>query len=169
MTSGGTVVTGTQVTNLGGSSVREGIVTGRDVVGSPDGPRLASINTRVGTGNMQGDGGTGAGQGGGGGGAGCTETPEAEAYKEQVRVRMLSRWTLPDGVESNQAVRIRFKLDAAGSVLSAEVVGGGDPRLNQSAVDALRSASPFPPMSDRVRCMAGQSLTGTFKNPRVAN
>ena len=169
VTSGGTVGTGTQVTNLGGSSVREGIVTGRDVVGSPDGPRLASINTRVGTGNMQGDGGTGAGQGGGGGGAGCTETPEAEAYKEQVRVRMLSRWTLPDGVESNQAVRIRFKLDAAGSVLSAEVVGSGDPRLNQSAVDALRSASPFPPMSDRVRCMAGQSLTGTFKNPRVAN
>ncbi|MCC6642278.1 MAG: TonB family protein [Deltaproteobacteria bacterium] len=169
VTSGGTVGTGTQATNLGGSSVREGIVTGRDVVGSPDGPRLASIDTRVGTGNMQGDGGTGAGQAGGGAGPGCTESPEAEAYKEQVRVRMLSRWTLPDDVESNQAVRLRFKLDAAGSVLSAEVVGGGDPRLNQSAVDALRSASPFPPMNDRVRCMAGQSLTGIFKNPRVAN
>lgn len=167
VTSGGTVGTGTEVANLGGSSVREGVVTGRDVQGSPTGSPLASINTRVGEGNLRGDGGTGEGQGGGGGAAGCTESPEALAYQEEVRVRMLSRWTLPDGIESNQTVRIRFKLDRAGSVLSADVLGGGDPRLNQSAVDALRSASPFPPMSDRVRCMAGQALVGSFKNPRA--
>ena len=169
VTSGSTVGTGTEVTNLGGSSVREGIVTGRDVLGSPNGAPLASLNTRVGEGNMRGDGGTGAGQGGGGGGAGCLETADAKAYQESVRTRMLSRWTLPDGVESNQTVRLRFKLDAAGSVLSAEVLGGGDARLNASALDALRSASPFPPMADRVRCMAGQALVGSFRNARVAN
>jgi len=167
VTSGGTVGTGTEVTNLGGSSVREGIVSGRDVLGSPNGAPLASLNTRVGEGNMRGDGGTGAGQGGGGGG--CLDTADAKAYQEGVRTRMLSRWTLPDGVESNQTVRLRFKLDAAGSVLSAEVLGGGDARLNASALDALRSASPFPPMADRVRCMAGQALVGSFRNARVAN
>lgn len=167
VTSGGTVGTGTEAANLGGSSVREGIVTGRDVQGSPTGAPLASINTRVGEGNLRGDGGTGDGLGGGGNAAGCTESAEARAYQEDVRMRMLSRWTLPDGIESNQTVKIRFKLDSAGSVLSADVVGGGDPRLNQSAVDALRSASPFPPMSDRVRCMAGQTLVGSFKNPRA--
>ncbi len=169
VTSGGTVGTGSEVANLGGSSVREGIVTGRDVVGSPTGAPLASLDTRVGTGNLRGDGGTGSGQGGGGGGAGCLETADARAYQEDVRTRMLSRWTLPDGVESNQTVRIRFKLDAAGSVLSAEVLGGGDARLNASALDALRSASPFPPMADRVRCMAGEALVGSFRNARVAN
>ncbi len=169
VTSGGTVGTGTAVANLGGSSVREGVVTGRDVLGSPTGAPLASLDTRVGEGNLRGDGGTGAGQAGGGGGAGCLDTADAKAYQEDVRVRMLSRWTLPDGVESNQTVRIRFKLDAAGSVLAAEVVGSGDARLNASALDALRSASPFPPMTDRVRCMAGQPLVGSFKNARVAN
>jgi TonB family protein len=80
---------------------------------------------------------------------------------------MLARWTLPDGIAGDQTVRIRFKLDAAGSVVAADVLGGGDPRLNASAVDALRSASPFPPMSDRVRCMAGQALVGSYKNVRV--
>jgi TonB family protein len=169
VTSGATVGNGTAVTNLGGSSVREGIVTGRDVLGSPNGAPLASINTRVGEGNMRGDGGTGDGQGGGGGDAGCLDSSDAKSYQESVRERMLSRWTLPDGVESNQTVRIRFKLDAAGSVLSAEVVGGGDARLNASALDALRSASPFPPMADRVRCMAGKALVGSFRNARVAN
>lgn len=169
VTSGGTVGTGTQVANLEGSSVREGVVTGRDVLGSPTGAPLANLNTRVGDGNLRGDGGTGAGQGGGGGGAGCLETADAKAYQEDVRLRMLSRWTLPDGLESNQTVRIRFKLDAAGSVLAAEVLGGGDTRLNASALDALRSASPFPPMTDGVRCMAGQPLVGLFKNARVAN
>ncbi len=168
VTSGNTVGTGTAVSNTGGSSVREGIVTGRDVLGSPNAPPLASIDTRVGSGNLRGDGGTGAGQGGGGGGA-CLDTPEVQAYQEQLRLRMYNRWTLPDGVESNQSVSIRFKLDAAGSVLAADVVGGGDPRLNRSALDALRSASPFPPMSGRVRCLAGQSFTGIFKNPRATN
>ncbi|CAG0998225.1 hypothetical protein MYXO_02832 [Myxococcaceae bacterium] len=168
VTSGGTVGSGTEVANLGGSSVREGVVTGRDVLGSPTGAPLASINTRVGQGNLQGDGGTGAGQGGGGGGGpGCTESAEAKAYLEEVRQRMLARWTLPDGIAGDQTVRIRFKLDAAGSVVAADVLGGGDPRLNASAVDALRSASPFPPMSDRVRCMAGQALVGSYKNVRV--
>jgi TonB family protein len=167
VTSGNTVGSGTEVANLGGSSVREGIVTGRDVLGSPNGSPVASINTRVGEGNMRGDGGSGAGQAGGGGGANCLETSDAKSYQEDVRTRMLSRWTLPDGVESNQTVRIRFKLDAAGSVLSAEVMGGGDARLNASALDALRSASPFPPMGDRVRCMAGQALVGSFRNARV--
>ena len=37
--------------------------------------------------------------------------------------------------------------------------------LGASAVDALRSASPFPPMPDDVRCMAGLPIVGTFRNP----
>lgn len=170
VTSGDTVGTGSSLGDPGASSVREGILSNRDVQGSPTGQPIASINTRVGDGLMRGDGGTGAGQaGGGGGGPDCFQRSEVQAYQEQIRTRMLSRWALPAGVESNQTVKLRFKLDAAGSVLSAQIVSSGDPRLGQSALDALRSASPFPPMSDRVRCLAGTEYVGTFRNAATTN
>lgn len=169
--SGNTVGTGTAVGDPDGSSVREGILSNRDVQGSPTGQPIASINTRVGDGLMRGDGGTGAGQagGGGGGGADCFTRPEVRAYQQTVESRMRSRWNLPSGIASNQTVKLRFKLDAAGSVLSAQIVSSSDPRLGQSALDALRSASPFPPMSDRVRCMAGSAYVGTFRNASDVN
>ena len=37
--------------------------------------------------------------------------------------------------------------------------------MGASAVDALRAASPFPPMPDQVRCLSQHSLIGTFSNP----
>jgi hypothetical protein len=39
--------------------------------------------------------------------------------------------------------------------------------LSESAVSALRSASPFPAMPDRARCLAGRLYTGSFKNVRA--
>jgi TonB family protein len=167
VTSGATVGTGTQVTNLGGSSVREGVVTGRDVLGSANGAPLASINTRVGDGNLRGDGGTGDGQGGGGGAEDCDRRPEVQSYLEAVKAGMKSRWDIPTGVEAGQSVALRFMLDVSGSVRSAEVVSASDARLSESAVSALRSASPFPAMPDRVRCLAGRAQIGTFRNPRA--
>jgi hypothetical protein len=44
----------------GGSSVKEGLVTGRDVLGSPDGAPLVSIDTAVGDGTLRGSGGEGS-------------------------------------------------------------------------------------------------------------
>jgi TonB family protein len=62
-------------------------------------------------------------------------------------------------------VQLRFQLDAAGSAQNVQLVPGGDGRLGASAVDALRSAAPFPPMGDRVRCLAGAPIIGTVRNP----
>jgi hypothetical protein len=42
------------------------------------------------------------------------------------------------------------------------MVSSDDARVGSSVVDALRAASPFPPMSDRVRCLADSQLTATF-------
>jgi len=62
--------------NLGsGSSVREGIASNRDVLGSRDGAPLANVNTRVGQGFMRGDGGNGTGGDGGGNFDDCVEAP----------------------------------------------------------------------------------------------
>jgi hypothetical protein len=164
-----------QVTNVGstigtgsvrlgdGSSVREGIASDRDVLGSPTGPRLADVNTAVGQGLMAGGGG---GTGAGGVSLGdCFARPEVKQYWSAIQTRMYARWVLPPDVESNKEVQLRFQLDAAGSAHAVQLVAGGDPRLGASAVDALRSAAPFPPMADRVRCLAGAPIVGTFRNP----
>jgi hypothetical protein len=159
---GSTIGTGT--VRLGdGSSVREGIASDRDVLGSPTGPRLADVNTAVGQGLM--------GAGGGGTGAGgvslgdCFARPEVKEYWSAIQTRMYARWVLPPNVPGNQEVQLRFQLDAAGSAQQVQLVPGGDGRLGASAVDALRSAAPFPPMGDRVRCLAGAPIVGTFRNP----
>jgi hypothetical protein len=46
-----------------------------------------------------------------------------------------------------------------------ELVRSSDNALGVSAVDALRAASPFPPIPDRARCLAQRRLIGTFTNP----
>lgn len=161
---GNTVGTGT-VSNLpSGSSVREGIASNRDVLGSPTGPRLANVNSRVGDSMLRGDGGSGDGAGGGGDGD-CLQRSEVRAYLEQVKQRMYARWVLPPDIPGNRAVELRFELDVAGSVRDVRVLSSGDSRLGESAVEALRAAAPFPPMPDRARCVAQRAMTGTFRNP----
>jgi hypothetical protein len=158
---GNTIGTGT--VKLGdGSSVQEGIDSNRDVLGSATGPRLADVRATVGEGLMDGSGGTGEG---GVSFGQCFTRPEVQEYWNVVHRRMRSRWVLPPDVPANQEIRLRFSLDAAGSAHGVELVAGGDPRLGKSAVDALRSAAPFPPMGDRVRCLSGAPIVGTFRNP----
>ena len=162
---GNTVGTGTAVDMGSGSSVREGIASNRDVLGSPDGAPLANVATRVGDGFMRGDGGSGTGSGGDI--SDCLSRPEVMQYQEQVRQRMYARWVVPGDVPVNQKVQLRFALDASGSVMKTELVASSDVLLGQTAVDALRSAAPFASMPERVRCLARRTLIGTFSVPAV--
>jgi TonB family protein len=167
-TTGTTTGTGTVTGPAAGSSVREGIASNRDVLGSPQGAPLASVNTRVGEGFLRGDGGNGDGGGGGGGGGDgdCFDRPEVLRYTEQIKERMYARWVLPAGATPDASVQLQFKLDRAGAVRSVQVIAASDAALGSSAVEALRSAAPFPPMSDRVLCMARMGyFVGTFRNP----
>jgi TonB family protein len=147
----------------GGSSVREGVVSNRDVLGSPNAAPLASVDTKVGEGMLR----------GGSGGTGesvvsetaCFEKPEVKAYLSQVQARTLERWVLPPSVTADQKVTLRFKLDVAGSASNVSLVRASDNALGLSAVDALRSASPFPAMPDAARCLVRVPITATFSNP----
>jgi len=147
-----------------GSSVREGVISNRDVVGSPSGAPLISIDTAVGDGVLRGSGGTGtsvmtqtASE--------CLDRPEVRAYLDQVQKRTLDRWILPPGIKADNKVTLRFQLDVAGSAISVSLVGASDNALGASAVDALNAAAPFPPLPDRVRCLARVPITATFSNP----
>jgi hypothetical protein len=161
VTTGGDSVGSGPVKVGNGSSVREGVASTRDVLGTPDGPRLADVNTRVGQGNLRGTGGTGTVLGGAA--PDCQERGEVQAYIGQIKDRMLARWVPPaDSPGGEVRATLRFQLDVGGSATRVELVKAADPRVGKSVADALRSASPFPPMSERVRCLAGEQLVGTF-------
>ncbi len=155
--------TGTGRLTIGsGSSVREGVVSNRDVVGSPNGAPLASVDTQVGEGMLRGSGGTGESMVSE---TACFMKPEVQAYLSQVQSRTLERWVLPPSVSADQQVTLRFKLDVAGSASNVSLVRASDNALGLSAVDALRSASPFPAMPDSARCLVRVPITATFSNP----
>lgn len=146
-----------------GSSVAEGVISNRDVVGSPDGALVVSVDTAIGNGLLQ-------GTGGGHGDSivpetACMSRPEVATYLSGVKARMLDRWVLPPGVDSDKKVTLRFRIDASGSASSVSVKSADDNALGASAVDALRSASPFPPMPERARCLTRVPIIGTFSNP----
>ena len=54
---------------------------------------------------------------------------------------------------------------SAGSASKVSLVKADDNALGVSAIDALRSASPFPPIPDSARCLARVPITATFSNP----
>ncbi len=146
-----------------GSSVREGIASSRDVLGSPVGQILVDVDTVVGEGHLRGTGGTGNGTGlpGEVSLATCTQRPAVQAYITQIRNRTFERWRLPPGTRDSK-VTLRFRLDAAGSASGVELIRAEDNSLGASAVDAMRAASPFPPMPEDVRCLAQRSIIATF-------
>jgi TonB family protein len=147
-----------------GSSVREGVLSDRDVIGSPDGALVVSVDTTIGDGAYAGTAADGAGTATKPP-ASCLEQPAVRSYLELVKQRTYERWVLPPGVEAGRKVTLRFHLDVAGSASKVSIVSAEDNALGASAVDALRAAAPFPPMSEEVRCLAGQRIKGTFSNP----
>jgi TonB family protein len=147
-----------------GSSVREGVISSRDVVGSPTGAPLVSIDTAVGEGLLRGSGGSGSSLAPATASE-CFERPEVQSYLDSVQKRTLDRWILPPGVQADQKVTLRFKLDVAGSATSVSLVKASNNALGASAVDALNAASPFPPLPEAARCLVQVPITATFTNP----
>ncbi|MCP5058336.1 MAG: TonB C-terminal domain-containing protein [bacterium] len=167
VSSGNTLGTGRPDSLGRGSSVRDGISSGRDVFGAKTGI-VANPNMKVGSNNGRGPGGSGTGLNNLSLDA-CLARPQVQAYLSQVRDRTISRWTLPTGVTDSSAT-LAFRIDPAGSASHVEFQGTpSDPAAARSAVDALLAASPFPHMGAQVRCLANHNLIGTFSNTLVSN
>lgn len=149
-----------------GSSVREGRITGRDVVGTPTGAPVVTINTAVGDGLLGGAGGDGTGRGPSAiTSTECFQKPEVNRYLAAVQQKTLDRWILPPGVDPDETVTLRFRIDSAGSATKVSLVDASSNALGASAVDALRSAAPFPPIPDDAGCLARVPIVATFSNP----
>lgn len=108
-------------------------------------------------------GGTGVGTGGGST-TGLKGIPNADynQYLQQLEKRVHSVWKYPDGVTGVQKVAVRFALDRAGKLVQAEVLDSSDSRLNASAVEAMKRASPFPPIPESLKDLANEPLIIRF-------
>ena len=95
----------------------------------------------------------------------CMQSAFVVRYNAILKQRVLARWTVPPGFSPGEEVVLIFQLDSSGAATSIEFKGDVDPALGQSAVAAMRAASPFPPMDDNVRCLAEIRLRGTFSSP----
>ena len=118
--------------------------------------------SRTGTGIA--GGGTGVGTGGGGV-TGLKGIPAADYnnYLNQLKKRVESVWKYPDNVTGVQKVAIRFALDRAGKLTLSEVLESSDARLNASALEAIKRASPFPAIPESLKDLANEPMIIRFE------
>jgi TonB family protein len=129
--------------------------------GSGAGPYGVPGGSRSGTGLTGGGTGTGAG-GGSNTGLKGIQSADYARYFDQLKKRVKSVWKYPDDVTGVQKVWVRFTLDRAGKLIEAEVLDSSDSRLNASALEAMRRASPFPPIPESLKDLANWPLRMEF-------
>jgi TonB family protein len=118
--------------------------------GSKSGTGLAGAGTGVGTGGGSNTGLKGA------------SNSDYNNYLQQLEKRVHSVWKYPDSVSGVQKVAVRFTLDRAGKLVQAEVLDSSDARINSSAVEAMKRASPFPPIPESLKDLANEPLIIRF-------
>jgi TonB family protein len=129
------------------------------------GSGIAPYGVQGGTKNGTGLAGGGTGTGtGGGSNTGLKGIPAADfnQYLNQLKKRVESVWKYPEGVSGKQRVAVVFTLDRAGKLVQADVLESSDSRLNASAVEAMRRASPFPPIPESLKELANEPLRMQF-------
>jgi TonB family protein len=129
--------------------------------GAGTGPYGVAGGSRSGSGLAGGGTGTGSG---GGSTTGLKGLPSADynQYLSQLKKRVESVWKYPDGVAGVQRVAILFTLDRAGRLVQSEVLDSTDARMNASAVDAMKRASPFAPIPESLKDLANTPLRMLF-------
>ena len=107
-------------------------------------------------------GGSGSGSGGGSNTGLRGATSDYNEYLKQIEKRVRSVWKYPDEVTGAHKVTVRFTLDRAGKLTQAEVLESSDQRLNTSAVEAMKRASPFPAIPESLKDLANEPMIMRF-------
>jgi TonB family protein len=131
-------------------------------VGTGVGPYGAPGGSKSGSGLSGGGSGSGTGGGSNTGLKGIANS-DYNQYLQQLKRRVESVWKYPDDVTGVQKVAVRFILDRAGKLTLAEVLDSSDSRLNTSAVEAIRRASPFPPIPESLKDLANEPMIIRFE------
>lgn len=91
-----------------------------------------------------------------------TSDPDFTEYFEKIKKRVYAAWRYPQGVEGVHKLSLRFRLDPAGDAHDVKVVSSTNSKLNESAVQAMNRASPFPPIPEKFKALVGQPLILIF-------
>jgi len=93
--------------------------------------------------------------------------PEFDQYLEQARKRVEANWKYPGKSENLQAA-VKFNLDRAGRVSDLELTSSsGRKEFDASVLEAVRSASPFPPLVSILKKSEVREVQMNFKGKSV--
>ena len=139
---------------------------GTQIPGALKGTGTATGSYGVPGGRASGTGLAGAGSGVGMGGGSLTglrgSSADYNQYLTQLKKRVESVWKFPQGVSGVQKVSILFTLDRAGRLVQSEILESTDARMNTSALEAMRRASPFAPIPETLKDLANTPLRMQF-------
>ena len=85
----------------------------------------------------------------------AVDAGDAKAYLDQVESRVMAVWRLPQKLDRRKVI-LRMHLDRSGHVSNVRVEkSSGDKKFDRSAVEAVRTASPFPPVPESAKLVVG--------------
>lgn len=85
----------------------------------------------------------------------AVDSGDAKAYLDQVESRVMAVWRLPEKI-AGRSVIIRMNLERSGRVSNVRVEkSSGDKKFDDSALKAVRTASPFPPVPESAKVVVG--------------
>lgn len=84
--------------------------------------------------------------------------PDWDWYRKMIETRVKSVWQYPDSLSGVQRIRVAFVLDRAGKLVRVRVVESTDPRIDTTALEAMKRASPFPPVPESLKHIAGDEI-----------
>jgi TonB family protein len=80
---------------------------------------------------------------------------DAKTYLDQVESRVMAVWRLPEKVAGRRVI-IRMNLERSGRVSNVRVEkSSGDKKFDDSALEAVRTASPFPRVPESAKAIVG--------------
>ena len=97
-----------------------------------------------------------------GGKPSAVQSPDFAPYLEMIKRRVESVWNYPEGVAGIQKVNLSFVLDRGGKLVRAVVLDSTNLELDQGVLEAVKKASPFPPIPESLKDLAGWPLRIRF-------
>ena len=88
--------------------------------------------------------------------------PDFNAYLNKIKNRVNAVWKYPQGISGKHKVYLSFVLDRAGTLVQVKVLDSPDSKVDSSALQAMKLASPFPPIPESLKDLAGEQIGITF-------
>jgi len=85
----------------------------------------------------------------------AVDSGDAGAYLDQVVSRIMAVWRLPEKLDGRKVI-VRMHLERSGRVSDVRVEkSSGDKKFDDSAIEAVRTASPFRSVPESAKIIAG--------------